>query len=137
MRLRNIPGADDHLLQSPFVIDEPERLKGLWRDELFGNGQPVYVEIGCGKGSFLNSLALKHPENNYLGIEKMSSVLLRAVQKAEEREEVPSNLYFMRFDAERITDLFREGEVSGIYLNFSDPGPRTVIIKDGLPAGST
>lgn len=124
MRLRNIPGADEHLEQSPFVIDEPVRFRGCFKEQLFKNDHPVYVEIGCGKGSFINTLARLHPENNYIGIEKMSSVLLRAVQKAEAQEEAPSNLFFMRFDAERITELFAEGEISGIYLNFSDPWPK-------------
>ena len=124
MRLRNIPGADEHLEQSPFVIDAPERFRGCFKERLFRNDHPVYVEIGCGKGSFINALAHLHPENNYIGIEKMSSVLLRAVQKAEAQEEAPSNLFFMRFDAERITELFAEGEISGIYLNFSDPWPK-------------
>ena len=125
MRLRNIPGADEHLEKSDFVVKEPLRFKGQWSETVFGNSHPLYIEIGCGKGAFLMALAERHPENNYIGIEKMSSVLLRAVEKAEDESRGPlKNIRFLRFDAEEITSLFDIGEASGIYLNFSDPWPK-------------
>ena len=124
MRLRNIPGADERIDGSIFVVHEPEGHQGQWKSEVFASKGPLFVEIGCGKGMFLTEMAKRHPEHNYLGIEKMSSVLLRAVQKVESLDPAPQNLFFMRFDAEHIQDIFGEGEVDGIFLNFSDPWPK-------------
>lgn len=121
MRLRNIPGAREEMLVNPYVVQEPERLKGQWRD-FFGNDRPLHIEIGMGKGQFLMALAAAHPEINYLGIEKYSSVLIRALSKQEELA-LP-NLRFLRLDAESITEVFAPGEVARIYLNFSDPWPK-------------
>lgn len=122
MRLRNIPGAQEEMLVNPFVVQQPEGLRGRWKQEVFGNGAPLYVEIGCGKGRFLAEMAETHPEVNFLGIEKFSSVLLRAVQKRAGLMDV--HLFFLRFDAEGITEIFAPGEVDRIYLNFSDPWPK-------------
>ena len=121
MRLRNISGARDAIAESPLVIHEPEKLKGKWR-ERFGNNRPIRIEIGMGKGKFIHELAEKNPKVNYIGIEKYSSVLLRALQKMEAFP-VP-NLLFLRMDAENITEVFDTGEVERIYLNFSDPWPK-------------
>ena len=123
MRLRNIPGAEEKIEASPFVVQSPERYQGQWKAALFGNDRPLHVEIGCGKGAFLMTLAARHPEINFLGVERMSTVLLRAIEKRETAEDLP-NLYFLRFDAENITDVFAPGEVDRIYLNFSDPWPK-------------
>lgn len=122
MRLRNIPGAKEEMLVNPYVVREPEGKKGLWKQKVFGNSHPLYVEIGCGKGRFLTEMAENHPETNFLGIEKFSSVLLRALQKRALMTE--DNLYYLRFDAEGLTEIFGPGEVDRIYLNFSDPWPK-------------
>ena len=181
MRLRNIPGSREVIAESRFVIQNPEAYKGRWT-EVFGNERPLYVEIGMGKGRFLMDSAAAHPENNYIGIEMMSSVLVRAVQKAEERfgafgqavnnsdktaarQDIPAaeadlsagpaagadsdvspdetdhgagadpvagdtdcddcNFRFLRMDARFLTDVFDTGEVDRIYLNFSDPWPKS------------
>lgn len=121
MRLRNITGSRELIADSQFVAHNPEEQKGRW-SHLFGNTNPVYLEIGMGKGQFLMECARSNPNINYLGIEKYSSVLLRAVEK--QQAEQLSNLYFIRFDAEYITDIFEKGEISRIYLNFSDPWPK-------------
>ena len=89
---------------------------------MFGNDHPLRIEIGMGKGAFLMELARKDPDINYVGIEKYSSVLLRAVQK-QEKEELP-NVRLIRMEAEYITDVFAPEEVERIYLNFSDPWPK-------------
>ncbi len=126
MRLRNIPGAREEISKNPFVIDEPKEKKGHW-NEVFGNENPVYIEVGMGKGRFLMELAKKHPEINYVGIEMYDSVLLRAVQKREELLEAGEelkNLFFIREDARLLPEIFEKGEVAGIYLNFSDPWPK-------------
>ena len=106
--------------ESEFVVHEPETMKGKWR-EAFGNDHPVYVEIGMGKGRFLMDMARLYSEINFIGIEKYSSVLLRAVQKLEE-EELP-NVRLIRMDAEDLENVFAQGELDRIYLNFSDPWP--------------
>ena len=126
MRLRNIPGAKDAILDCEWVIDEPERFKGKW-DEVFGVKRPLFLEVGMGKGRFLMDMARLHPERNFVGIEMYDSVLLRALQKREELEQegvVYSNLYFMRVDARLLPEIFAQGEVDKIYLNFSDPWPK-------------
>ncbi len=122
MRLHNIPGAKEAIDESPLVIHTPEEYKGQWKGMLFPKENPLYLEIGCGKGMFLSALSEAHPEISYLGIEKFSSVIFRAVQKREQME--VSNLFYIRFDAEKITDIFGEGEVDKLYLNFSDPWPK-------------
>ncbi|MCI8373168.1 MAG: tRNA (guanosine(46)-N7)-methyltransferase TrmB [Lachnospiraceae bacterium] len=121
MRLRNITGSRELIADSPFCISNPETYRGRWH-ELFQNNHPLYIEIGMGKGQFLMEHARRNPEINYIGIEKYSSVLLRAVEKME-TEELP-NLRFIRFDAEYITNIFDQGEIDRIYLNFSDPWPK-------------
>ena len=121
MRLRNITGCREMIGESEFVVHEPETMKGKWR-EAFGNDHPVYVEIGMGKGRFLMDMARLYPEINFIGIEKYSSVLLRAVQKLEE-EELP-NVRLIRMDAEDLENVIAQGELDRIYLNFSDPWPK-------------
>ena len=121
MRLKNVPGARETIDASAFTIPEPEVWKGRWQ-EVFGRQAPLHIEIGMGKGQFLTALAAEHPDINYIGIEKFSSVLVRAVQKQNELE-LP-NLRLIRMDADSITDVFASGEVDRIYLNFSDPWPK-------------
>lgn len=121
MRLRNIPGAREEMLVNPYVVQEPEQWRGRWR-EFFGNDRPIHIEIGMGKGQFLTALAAANPGINYLGIEKYSSVLIRALEKQSELD-LP-NLRFLRLDAENVTDIFATAEVERIYLNFSDPWPK-------------
>ncbi len=131
MRLRNITGSREVIAGSSYVVHEEQSCPGKWR-EIFGNDQPVHIEIGMGKGKFIHTMARLHPEINYVGIEKYSSVLLRAIQKMEE-EELP-NLKFIRMDAEEITQVFAPGEVDRIYLNFSDPWPKDRHAKRRLPS---
>lgn len=121
MRLRNVRGAREAIDGSRFVIGTPAAYKGSWR-ELFGNDNPVHIEIGMGKGRFITTLASLHRDINYIGIEKFSSVLFRALEKQEELQ-LP-NLYFLREDAADITEFFDSAEVDRIYLNFSDPWPK-------------
>ena len=126
MRLRNIPGAKDAILESSYVVQEPENCKGRWA-ERFVKQQPIHIEVGMGKGRFLMDMARLHPEINYVGIEMYDSVLLRALQKREELEAEGvslENLFFMRVDARELPQIFAPGEVKKIYLNFSDPWPK-------------
>ena len=131
MRLRNITGSREMIAESRFVVHEPQEYKGRW-SELFGNDHPLRIEIGMGKGRFIMDLARMHPEINYVGIEKYSSVLLRGIQKME-TDPLP-NLYFIRMEAEEIADVFGREEVERIYLNFSDPWPKDRHAKRRLPS---
>ena len=121
MRLRNVPGARDVMYANEYVYTEPEGMAGTW-SQIFGNNNPVHIEIGMGKGRFITTLASMNPDINYVGIEKYSSVLLRAVEKQDEL--CLPNLRFIRMDAENITSVFGKEEVDRIYLNFSDPWPK-------------
>ena len=121
MRLRNVKGSRETIAVNEYVIHDETAMKGQWRS-VFGNENPIHVEIGMGKGRFIVDMARINPGINFIGIEKYSSVLVRAVEKQEEVQ-LP-NLKFIRMDAEYICDVFAPGEVSYIYLNFSDPWPK-------------
>ena len=108
------------------VIQQPAEYRGRFH-ELFGNHNPIRIEVGMGKGRFIMDMAKRNPLVNFVGIEMYDSVLLRALQKMEEREEQgtrPKNLFFIRMDARELPLVFDEGEVEKIYLNFSDPWPK-------------
>ncbi len=121
MRLRNIAGARERIAESEYTIENPENNKGKWK-EVFGNNNPIRIEVGTGKGRFIMDMAAAYPDINFVGIEKYSSVLLRAVQKQTELG--LSNVRFIRMEAEIISEVFDKGEVDRIYLNFSDPWPK-------------
>lgn len=121
MRLRNVPGARETIIESPLSVQNADHLKGNWAEE-FGNNHPIYIEVGMGKGKFIVEMAKRNPQMNYIGIEKYSSVLVRAVEKLDDFEQ--DNLRLIRMDAENIEDVFDKEEVAGIYLNFSDPWPK-------------
>ena len=125
MRLRNIPRAESVLEACKEVVKNPESLCGHWNQE-FQNERPLHIEIGMGKGQFLLTLAAENPQINYVGIERYSSVLLRAVEKFQELEaegKAPANIRFICMDANDLPTVFAPAEVSRIYLNFSDPWP--------------
>ena len=112
MRLRNVPGSRETLAASDCCFETPAELKGRWKEE-FGNLNPVYIEIGIGKGKFITQLAAAHPQINYIGIEKYSSVLVRALERLEEQP-LP-NVRLIRMDAENLSDVFAPEEVDVIY----------------------
>ena len=122
MRLRNIPGADEVVANSSFCIQTPTEHKGNW-STVFGNDNPIHIEIGMGKGRFLTALAKQNPNINYIGIERYDSVLVRALEKREQEEQL-SNLFYLCEDAKNIIEIFETGEIARIYLNFSDPWPK-------------
>jgi tRNA (guanine-N7-)-methyltransferase len=122
MRLRNVKGSRETIAANQWVIKDLPEKKGHWASSVFQNENPLHIEIGMGKGQFLMTLARLNPSVNYIGIEKYSSVLVRALEKMEE-DPLP-NIRFIRMDAEEIQDVFAQDEVSRIYLNFSDPWPK-------------
>ena len=121
MRLRHIRGSEEAVAESPYVIRQPIQYRGRFA-ELFGNDHPIEIEVGMGKGKFIMELAGRHPDVNFIGIERYPSVLLRALKKRGELE-LP-NIYFLCVDARELSDIFAPGEVDRIYLNFSDPWPK-------------
>lgn len=122
MRLRNIPGAGDIIRSCPFVIQSPQTLRGKW-ETCFEEKLPIHIEVGMGKGQFLFGQAAVHPDINYIGIERYTSVLLRAIQKIDD-DHPPKNIRFLCVDAADLDNIFAPEEVSRIYLNFSDPWPK-------------
>lgn len=121
MRLRNVKGSKETIEESYYVIKNPEEQKGKW-EQVFGNSNPIYIEVGMGKGKFINTLAQNNSNINYIGIEKYTSVLVRAVDKVQHLE--LNNLKLIRMDAENILEVFDQYEISKIFLNFSDPWPK-------------
>ena len=121
MRLRNIPGADEVVSSSPYCIQDAASHRGSWNTFL-GNDHPIHLEIGMGKGRFLMDLAAANPDINYIGVERYTSVLLRAVQKMDEL--CLPNVHFLCEDAKNLPEIFGENEIARIDLNFSDPWPK-------------
>ncbi|HGH9639236.1 tRNA (guanosine(46)-N7)-methyltransferase TrmB [Streptococcus pyogenes] len=123
MRVRKRKGAEEHLANNPhYVILNPEDAKGRWHD-VFGNDCPIHIEVGSGKGGFITGMALKNPDINYIGIDIQLSVLSYALDKVL-ASEVP-NVKLLRVDGSSLTNYFEDGEVDMMYLNFSDPWPKT------------
>ncbi|HFG0150887.1 TPA: tRNA (guanosine(46)-N7)-methyltransferase TrmB [Streptococcus pyogenes] len=123
MRVRKRKGAEEHLANNPhYVILNPEDAKGRWHD-VFGNDRPIHIEVGSGKGGFITGMALKNPDINYIGIDIQLSVLSYALDKVL-ASGVP-NVKLLRVDGSSLTNYFEDGEVDMMYLNFSDPWPKT------------
>lgn len=123
MRLRRDNRAPEYLAKDEKVILNPEQYKGKWKN-YFGNDCPIHVEFGCGKGGFITELARRNPDVNYIAVEKAETVVYKACKKANSEEDVPNNLRFLFFDVVNCKEIFNEGEVDRIYLNFSDPWPK-------------
>ena len=121
MRLRNVKNKEEILKNSTILILDFENKKNKWTEE-FQNNNPIYIEIGMGKGNFILENAKTYPNINFIGIEKYDSILARAIQKIETQDLVP-NLRLLRMDAKEIEKAFGN-EVDRIYLNFSDPWPK-------------
>ena len=121
MRLKNVPRAAEVIEKSKYAVKDPERFRGKWA-EFFGNGNPIHVELGMGKGRFVMDMARLHPEINFIGIERQKSVILRAVEKMEE-DPLP-NVALVLYEGDNIEEMLGEHEIDKIYLNFSDPWPK-------------
>lgn len=120
LRLKNVKNAYSIIKEGKYYIENYHDYFGKW-STYFNNNNPIYIEIGMGKGKFILENAIKYPNINFIGIEKFDSVIVRAIQKSNEYE--LNNLVLIRMDAEKIDEVFSK-EVSKIYLNFSDPWPK-------------
>ena len=119
MRLRNNKNAKEIIESSNYLVINPENNKGKW-NKIFKNDNPIYIEIGCGKGNFIIENAIKYPNINFIGIEMYDTVLMYAINKVPDNLE---NLKFIRMDARLVEDVF-DKEIDLIFLNFSDPWPK-------------
>ena len=123
MRVWKRKGAEEHLANHPqYVILEPEAAKGKWH-ELFGNDNPIHIEVGSGKGAFITGMAEQNPDINYIGIDIQLSVLSYALDKV--LASGAENVKLLRVDGSALTNYFEDGEEEMMYLNFSDPWPKS------------
>lgn len=128
MRLRGKKGAPELLEQSKIAILDPQSARGRWHD-IFGNGRPIHVELGMGKGQFISAMSRRHPDVNFIGIDMYDELIARACEKAETIRgelgvDTDANLRLVRANIEYLESMFAEGEIERIFLNFSDPWPK-------------
>jgi len=134
LRLRNKPWAEEFISSHPeVIIPNPEEYKGNWK-QVFGNDNPVHIEVGTGKGQFVTGMALANPDINYIGIELYTSVIVVALEKVIEAQ-TPPNLRLLKVNGADLAKYFAKGDVSRVYLNFSDPWPKTRHAKRRLTHG--
>ena len=129
MRLKKIKDAKIRVEESEYYVNNPCENKGNWK-KIFGNDNPIHIEIGMGKGNFVIGMAKLHKDINYIGIEMYDSVMVKAVEKLK-NEDWLNNLKLVLFDAQNIDEIF-ESEIDRIYLNFSDPWPKAKHAKRRL-----
>jgi tRNA (guanine-N7-)-methyltransferase len=123
MRLRHKPWAKEKIEQHPqYVVANPENFKGKWH-EPFGTDQPLHIEVGTGKGQFITGMAKANPGINYIGIELFDSVIVAALDRLIE-EDLP-NLKLLNVNASDLDKYFTKNDVERVYLNFSDPWPKS------------
>ena len=123
-RVRKQPGTREALLQYDSVVLEPQRYKGNWQ-QVFGNEKSLQIEIGMGKGRFISTMARQNPDVNFIGVEVIEEVLLDAVKRMNRTGGIPDNLRLVWINATLLEEVFASGEIERIYLNFSDPWPKT------------
>ena len=123
MRQRNIKNLEEKINEvKEYLVENPDEMKGKWRNLFADNGGKLALEIGSGKGQFIISHAKANPGNMYLAIEGQRNVLLRGLQKA--KAEQLKNVFFFAKYIDDANELFEQGEIDRIYLNFSDPWPK-------------
>lgn len=123
MRLRNKPWAADLIAANPsMILVSPEDIVGKWQTR-FAKEQPIYIEVGSGKGQFITQMAQKYPDRNFIAVEIQESAIAVILQKQVELK-LP-NLQLLLGNGAALTTFFAENEVAGVYLNFSDPWPKT------------
>lgn len=126
MRIRRKKWAREELDNSKFYIDKPEEFKGSW-NEKFKTKKPLHIELGCGKGLFISTLASNHKENNYIAVDMIEAMLGLSKRNIETayNNEYPENLFLIRANIEQISNVFsKEDKVDRIYINFCNPWPK-------------
>lgn len=125
MRIRHKPWARPELESCSFYVASPSELRGRWADE-FGNGQPLHMELGCGKGGFIADMAAQHPAVNFLAIDLKSEMLVLAKRNLEAKDaHASAHVRLMSQDIERIGQMLApEDKIERIYINFCPPWPK-------------
>ena len=125
MRIRRKKWAEGELKEAKFYIDKPEEFKNQWKNK-FVKEQPIYLEIGCGKGLFISNLAYNNKDKNFIAIDMIEAMLGLSKRNIESKyNSIPENLLLIRANAERILDVFgTEDKISRIYINFCNPWPK-------------
>ena len=132
MRLRKVKNVEEKIKEfDGLIISEPEKHKGNW-NKLFGNDNPIHLEIGMGKGKFIIEKAKREPNVNFIGCELVQSIIYKAAKSVKD---VP-NLLMINYDALKLGEVFDKGEIGKIYLNFSDPWPKSRHEKRRLTSDS-
>lgn len=122
MRQRKVKNEEERLGEHhEYLVGDAKAMKGKWF-EVFGNSNGIYAEFGCGKGQFIMTLAAQNPDRNYIAVEGRGSIILRALEKAAKQG--LENIVFVKEYIKDVNDYFGAEELSGIYLNFSDPWPK-------------
>ena len=119
MRHRRKPWSEAEMANNKALVTNPTENKGKW-NEVFGNDNPIYVEIGCGKGGFLSEMSKLYPNINFIGMEKEDQIVAAALKKSRESG-VGENIRFMVENVANINEIFETGEVERLYINFCDP----------------
>ncbi|WP_102691019.1 tRNA (guanosine(46)-N7)-methyltransferase TrmB [Rummeliibacillus pycnus] len=124
MRVRNKPWAGDFIKAHPeIIVPNPENFRGKWK-EFFGNDHPLHIEVGSGKGQFITGMALQNPNINYIGIELFDSVIVKAAEKVIAAG-TPKNVRLLCVNGADLEKYFAKNDVDRLYLNFSDPWPKS------------
>ena len=129
MRIRYKKWARPELEASKFYIDEPEKMKGKWKTFFKNPNNPLYLELGCGKGQFISNLASENLDKNYIAIDLIDAMLGLAKRNVEqvytEKNMEPENIVLTRYDIERILQILdKEDKIERIYINFCNPWPK-------------
>ena len=119
MRVRKKAWTVAEYENNPHLVHNPQDYKGKWK-ELFGNDNPIYLEIGCGKGRFISQNALLNPDINFIGVERQSTIAATAARNVGSAK----NVFLIHGDVENLLDLFEPGEMKRLYINFCDPWPK-------------
>ena len=129
MRIRYKKWARPELEASKFYVDNPEELKGKWKEQFKNPNKPIHLELGCGKGQFISNLASSNLNINYIAIDLVDAMLGLAKRNVEqiykEKNIEPDNVLLTRFDIERILMILdKTDNIQRIYINFCNPWPK-------------
>ena len=126
MRIRNKPWAKEELELSEIYVKNPEEIKGKWKEQ-FKNNNPIYLELGCGKGYFVKKAGFQNPEINYIAIDLIDTILgvaNRNIQEEFENKKI-TNILLVRYDVEAINNILdKSDDIERIYINFCNPWPK-------------
>ncbi len=122
MRYRKKPWAEEELSSNKSIVSGPAENRGKWK-EFFGNDNPIYVEIGCGKGQFITKMSKLYPQINFIGVEREEQIIVTALKKSR-LAEVGDNLAFICADVAGMEEIFAPEEIDRLYINFCDPWHR-------------